>query len=45
MGRHDEADAADKASFEPSELIEYGEADHLTRGPRQATQVDGSYTS
>ena len=35
-----------KPAFEPSKLVEYGEASDLTRGPTGASQpVDGDYTS
>ncbi|MFL6858891.1 MAG: hypothetical protein ACJ8DZ_06135 [Allosphingosinicella sp.] len=37
--------AAEKIAFEPSELIEYGEADQLTRGSHNGSNVDGDYTS
>jgi hypothetical protein len=37
---------AEKPKFEPSELIEHGEADKLTRGPvTRDNPVDGTYTS
>lgn len=35
-----------KPAFEPSKLVEYGEASELTQGPRSASRpVDGDYTS
>jgi len=38
--------ATDKPKFEPSELIEHGDADKLTRGAvTSQRQVDGDYTS
>jgi hypothetical protein len=36
---------AAKPEFEPSELIEHGEANQLTRGVRNASNADGNYTS
>lgn len=46
MVRKNVAEAADKPEFEPSELVEYGDADKLTRGPvNSSVQVDGNYTS
>jgi hypothetical protein len=36
----------DKPAFEPSDLIEYGEADKLTRGSISSSAPgDGNYTS
>ena len=36
----------EKPKFEPSELIEHGEADKLTRGAKSSDNpVDGGYTS
>lgn len=46
MVSHSVASAAEKPEFEPSDLIEYGNADELTRGPRDSSrQGDGDYTS
>lgn len=41
------AEAADKPKFEPSDLIEYGDAGELTRGPNPANRVGDAdtYTS
>jgi hypothetical protein len=40
------ATGAEKPAFEPSELVEHGDAEKLTRGPHpSATAVDGDYTS
>jgi hypothetical protein len=37
---------SDKAEFEPSELVDYGEAETLTRGTHSSPNAgDGNYTS
>lgn len=46
MGCEDLQPTAPKPPFEPSELIEHGDADTLTQGAQPAqTSVDGTYTS
>jgi hypothetical protein len=46
MDSKSEAAAVDKPAFEPSDLVEHGEADKLTRGPMTSSvQGDGNYTS
>jgi hypothetical protein len=46
MNSNDKAGADDKPAFEPSELVDYGDAEKLTRGPHSSsTAVDGTYTS
>lgn len=38
--------SAAKPEFEPSDLVEYGDAEKVTRGPVASNrQADGTYTS